>query len=127
MRNMDLQRRFQGMTMRQLAKAAGLSLGVTSDALTGSCWPRWNTIEALAEALGHKLRIGNIDSPPLYELPFMVSDRGRTLSSVAREIGVRPDTLLEMTRGDRSPSAATVLALTEWCDETMDLDRVRQP
>jgi hypothetical protein len=51
----------------------------------------------------------------------------RRLSSVAREIGVRPDTLLEMARGDRSPSAATVLALTEWCDETMDLDRVRQP
>lgn len=122
MSNIGLQRRRQGLTVRALAKGAGLSLGVTSDALNGSSWPRWSTMEAIAGAIGHELWLSGKYEVPLYELPFLVGDRERSMTFAAREIGVRPETLLEMTRGERSPLASTVLALTDWCNETMTLE-----
>jgi lambda repressor-like predicted transcriptional regulator len=117
-----LQRRRHGLTVRDLAAKAGLSLGVASDALNRSSWPRWSTLEAIAGAIQHELRLSSEYEVPLYELPFLVGDKERSMTFVARAIGVRPETLLEMTRGDRSPLASTVLALTDWCDETVTLE-----
>jgi transcriptional regulator with XRE-family HTH domain len=79
-----------GLTVRDLARDAGLSLSVTTGALTGSTWPRWSTMESLAAALNSTLETRSTIGVPV--IPALL----------ARDIerAGRPTRVLQLARGE---------------------------
>jgi len=73
MREIRLEVAIQGLSVRGLARAAGLSLGVTTAALTGSSWPRWLTLESMARAVGKTLEIGSDEGVPAISALLAIS------------------------------------------------------
>lgn len=120
-------RRENELTVQGLADKAGLSLSTTSAALTGSAWPRWPSLEKLADAVGYRLEIvdshrADIIPALLEEVGFIREDdvkatgKARTLRQIAAECGMRPNTLYDLAKPDRAPSSSTVLGLSAWCE-----------
>ncbi len=125
------------MSVRDVARSSGRSLGVTSDALTGSCWPRWSTLEALASAVDHWL-VTAVDKPlrdPVLEVLFWVKDDieagKRSPESIGAEVGLGPRTVLDiltLTDVDRplrlqhDPSSASMLALVAFASDAVQIE-----
>lgn len=114
---LEAERTRRGWSLRELAAAAGVSVSVTSTALSGSAWPRWPTLTALAGALGQVLGLedepGDVVAGLLTRLDASTELSGR---SVAPEAGLRPNTLYDLRKADRAPSSATVFGLAAWLD-----------
>lgn len=114
-------RRVAGLSVRALASKADLSLSVTTAALTGSAWPRWPSLEALSTAVEYQLEYvaGGTDiiNRLLMDVEQVQDDEGITKRQVAREIGMRPNTLYDLAKDGRAPSSATVFALSVWCQQ----------
>lgn len=104
-------------SLRELAGAAGVSLSVTSSALSGAAWPRWSTLTALADALDQVLVLddepSDVVAAVLARLDAVAEFSGR---SVAPEVGLRPNTLYELRKPGRAPSSTTVFGLAAWLD-----------
>lgn len=104
-------------SLRDLAGAAGVSLSSTSTALSGSAWPRWPTLTALAGALDQVLVLdnepGDVVAGMLARLDAVGEFSGR---SVAPEAGLRPNTIYDLRKAGRAPSSATVFGLAAWLD-----------
>ena len=136
---LQVERATRGETVRSLARAAGLSLSVTNNALSGSSWPRWPSLEALASALGTSLAVSGAPGHPVIETlleverarggrplrvalhqmgrlkidgpaPYHVIQRSTGRQS-ARDVGVRPSTFYDLAKAGRAPSSALVFAL----------------
>lgn len=119
--------RFDGL--RGLAAAAGLSTAAVAKAISGSVWPRIRTLDRVAAVLGAVVELDVVpDSDPLGlpELPEGLSplvcdllvamhtwDR-RRLGAVAVEAGVRPHTVYDLAKPDRSPSTQTLFGLSTY-------------
>ena len=122
-REFQSRRAVDDLTVRRLAETSSLSTAVTNAALTGSSWPRWPSLEALAGALGANLRIQNhldlevIPALQVLDEAHLARERrdyhhprspGR---GQARSIGVRPNTIYDLKKPGRAPSSANVLAV----------------
>lgn len=117
--NLEYARGTRGLSVRALATRAGLSASVTSSALTGSSWPRWGTLEALAHSLDWFLHLdGDTDVDALIALESAVEDEakecGVSQATFARQVGLRPNTLYDLWKPDRSPSSSTVFLIAAW-------------
>ena len=122
-------------SLRSWAGHAGVAASAASTALTGSTWPRMPTVQRLARAVGLWLVL---DASPEMSLFAAVKDivdppaagsngswssasaapgwRGRppgvvTVHRLCDELHVRPHTLYDLVKADRSPSSATVFGL----------------
>lgn len=136
---LQIERATCGETVRSLARAAGLSLSVTNNALSGSSWPRWPSLESLASALGTSLAVSGLPGRPVIEAlleverarggrplrvalhqmgrlkvdgpaPYHVIQRSTGRRS-ARDVGVRSNTFYDLAKAGRAPSSAMVFAL----------------
>lgn len=114
---LEAERERRGWSLRAFSNAAGVSLAVTSTALSGSAWPRWPTLTALVGAVDHDLQLGG-DAGDVVVAALARIDAHPELSgrSVAPDVLVRPNTLYDLRKADRVPSSATVFALAAWLD-----------
>lgn len=124
--NLEYARGARRLSVRALAAEAGLSVSVTSSALTGSSWPRWRTLEALAGALGWFLHLdGVVGVDALSELELAVEleakECGVSRATFARQVGLRPNTLYDLWKPGRSPSTSTVFLIAAWSRRWVDV------
>lgn len=111
-----------GWSIRTLASASGLGVATTSDAMSGSSWPRWATLAGLASAFGMRLETADDPRDPIVVLLELLDDEPElTGLSVARDVVIRPNTLYDLRKQGKSPSSATVLVLAAWADNAVVL------
>ncbi|MFC0222839.1 helix-turn-helix domain-containing protein [Nocardioides zeicaulis] len=107
-------------SLRELARQAGISVAVTSTTFSGSSWPRWPTLKAVADALCKRLELSDRPGDPIVTMVALLdSEPTFTGRSVAAEIGMRPNTLYHLRHGREASSTATVLALAAWFGEVV--------
>lgn len=119
----------KNLTVRALATTAGLSLSVTTAALTGTAWPRWPTLESMSEAVGCQLQTEahrpDIINQLLMDVEHIQHEDNLSKRMAASELGMRPNTLYDLAKDGRAPSSATVFALSVWCQRPIVLARLR--
>lgn len=109
-------------SQRELAARAGVSQAATSKALSGAAWPRWPTLVALVDALGYELTVDGVPADPITAfLALLDGERELTGKSVAAEVGIRPNTLFDLRKPGRAPSAASVFPLAAWATHRIDV------
>lgn len=114
-----------GLTLRQLAAETGHALSVLTALEQGSAWPRLHTVESVAAALGLRLLVGGREDC-VATLKRRMREDEASVARLARDIGVRPNTLYELGQPGRSPSMATVLRLCVRLRLPVALDEVRR-
>lgn len=94
-------RQAAGLSQRQLAEAARLGLGTLRDLEQGrTLWPRWDSVEALAAALGLGLEAGCVWSGSIVRSPRDVTIELQVLGPIAATRSGEPVAL-----GPRRPRA----------------------
>jgi transcriptional regulator with XRE-family HTH domain len=97
------------MTLRALADKAGVAVSGVNALVTGSAWPRLNTLAAVAGAVGLELHIDGDPDVRRHLLANVRGERDLSLRDVAGDAGLRPNTVSELKDQARSPSMKTVL------------------
>lgn len=101
----------QEMSLRDLAKAAGVATSVVGAMDSGSAWPRLGTMRSVARALGLELHVDGSPDVAGYLVRHVRRTRRLQVQQVAFEAGVRRNTVSELDDPTRSPSMRTILAV----------------
>lgn len=101
----------QKLSLRTVATAAGVSTSRVVALETGSAWPRWATMKAVAAVYGLEFHIDQDADVPGHLIRHVRRTRGLRVRYVAYSACVRRDTLAGFDHPAASPSTRSVLAV----------------